>query len=54
MKSVYGDARIAIPQDPFVRPDGYNIDFACEDKQSEEIDNQVPDLPTSDDFDSFE
>lgn len=54
MKSVYGDARIAIPQDPFLRPDGYNIDFACEDKQDEEIDNKEPDLPTSDDFDSFE
>lgn len=54
MKSVYGDARIALPQDPFVRPDGYNVSFDCEDRKTEESINQEPALPSSDDFDSFE
>lgn len=54
MKGVYGDARIALPQDPFIRPDGFNVSFDCEDKRAEEIINKEPALPSSDDFDSFE
>ncbi|MDP5172559.1 MAG: transglycosylase domain-containing protein [Bacteroidia bacterium] len=53
MKGVYGDARIALPQDGFRRPDGYNVDFNCQDKSSSNGPKPT-DLPTSDDFGAYD
>ncbi len=52
MKGVYGDARIALPQDPFRRPDGYGVDFNCVNRKDDGPSG--PKLPSSDDFNSFE
>ncbi len=53
MKGVYGDSRISLPEDPFRRPGGYDVNLSCEDRRREDAKDGSY-QPSSDDFDGFE
>lgn len=55
MHALYADSNIGLPQEPFVKPEGYDVDLSCRSVKTNNSDEgNDGDAPGSDDFDEFE